>query len=941
MKKYLVLILSLLSINSALEGCCGSSGSAGRAGDSNIGQNWKMISRQSFDATASTALTISRPGNYMLTETYTDSNSLAITAIISITADDVVLDLGGHSIIGQGGTGTGIAVASSAYNVVIQNGNVRETDTGPGISVGSGARDIVIQNIGINNTTASDCIDIAGGKNITLKNITLSCDSSSTGKGIDVSGAVQNLTIENFKISGLNNTGAAHGIHIASGSYGIILRCGKISNIGSMEISHDGINFAGACYDITIEDVSFANISGEGIDLNASYGVRMKNLNFANIRGGYAINVSGNGYDIGLENFHISNINTSTIGGGIGLSSGADGITIKNGSIIGVTTGTGYGISMIGNENVAIEDVVIANTISSPIYMGTTACKNVLIRNCTISNNNTTHGIDIAIASEDIVIENVKLGSIASNAINIPTACKGISLRNITATNASVGLSIQGAAKGIAVDNFTMHGVSTGIIISSAANGIVVNGLRITNASTTGISISSAAYGIRIKDFHISGVTNNGIAITGAPYDLRFEDFEIANTGLNGINFLGAGSYNVKIKNGIIANCGTSSSPIYVENSSYDFEIDNVSCSDSPLGIYFNGNADSTTISNVTVKNSSVSNIDDSNSYGIKFTHSEGIILENCRFSNVNNTTISNVAGVLFETCTNVKCTNVESGAHVGTGAQGFNLTGVNGAYLKNCRSQGNHATDSTSTYTCAGFFVTTSTAVIFEDCFSAAHHAPRQAAGFYLNWSNSCVFNNCVAAQNKIVNAVGKKNAHFSGFYSRTGYGNSWNECQAYGQFAGNTASTSGYGGAYGFYVSAETQASFYKCKARGNGSNTGHAATAAGFFLDNTVGSPARDSKYCQIRECEASANCTSGTSGTTAYGFRDGSTDTTNMILDCFAFGNTDNAATRVVTNYYMDLPIGGTTPSNWPRVEANMDGILDLANKPLYYNVSITN
>ena len=38
--------------------------------------------------------------------------------------------------------------------------------------------------------------------------------------------------------------------------------------------------------------------------------------------------------------------------------------------------------------------------------------------------------------------------------------------------------------------------------------------------------------------------------------------------------------------------------------------------------------------------------------------------------------------------------------------------------------------------------------------------------------------------------------------------------------------------------------------------------------------------------------------------------------------------------------MDLPVGGTTAANWPRIETNMDGLIDLANTPDYYNVSIT-
>lgn len=98
--------------------------------------------------------------------------------------------------------------------------------------------------------------------------------------------------------------------------------------------------------------------------------------------------------------------------------------------------------------------------------------------------------------------------------------------------------------------------------------------------------------------------------------------------------------------------------------------------------------------------------------------------------------------------------------------------------------------------------------------------------------------------------------------------------------------------------------------------------------------------DCRFCQIRRCEASSNCTSATSGVTAYGIRDFSSNTTNIIIECFAFGNTDNASPRVVTNYSMDLPVGEQTAANWPQVEANMDGLIDLANTPDYYNVGIT-
>ena len=87
-------------------------------------------------------------------------------------------------------------------------------------------------------------------------------------------------------------------------------------------------------------------------------------------------------------------------------------------------------------------------------------------------------------------------------------------------------------------------------------------------------------------------------------------------------------------------------------------------------------------------------------------------------------------------------------------------------------------------------------------------------------------------------------------------------------------------------------------------------HAANALGFYLDITASPTPIDCTYCQLTDCKALSNCTSATSGTTAYGFRDNATNTTNIILNCYASSNTDNATTHITTNYYMDLPIGGT-------------------------------
>src|SRR5437879_5775490 len=65
---------------------------------------------------------ISQPGSYVLTANFVvpcDKNA------ISITADNVTLDLGGYSIIGIGGAGTGKGVSGSTHsNITVKNGSV-------------------------------------------------------------------------------------------------------------------------------------------------------------------------------------------------------------------------------------------------------------------------------------------------------------------------------------------------------------------------------------------------------------------------------------------------------------------------------------------------------------------------------------------------------------------------------------------------------------------------------------------------------------------------------------------------------------------------------------------------------------------------------------------------------------------------------------------------
>lgn len=126
-------------------------------------------------------LTISQPGSYILVSNITvpDANTTAI----SITADDVTLDLGGFSIVGPTlcsggppvtgcaptGTGNGIEVTVAQASVTVLNGTVRGMGA-RGLSLKSGAHVEKVRAVsnGLDGIDVRDASTVTG--NIATKN---------------------------------------------------------------------------------------------------------------------------------------------------------------------------------------------------------------------------------------------------------------------------------------------------------------------------------------------------------------------------------------------------------------------------------------------------------------------------------------------------------------------------------------------------------------------------------------------------------------------------------------------------------------------------------------------------------------------------------------------------------------------------------------------------
>jgi hypothetical protein len=136
--------------------------------------------------------TISAPGFYYLGGNLTNTGN---TSAITITADDVTLDLMGFKLTGGGGT-AGILI-NGRSNVEVRNGTVRGFSSGITEQVATGNKHRIINVRSINNSVVG--INLNGDSHLVK-----GCDCSNNGAGITLSaGIITNCIINNNTNSGV------------------------------------------------------------------------------------------------------------------------------------------------------------------------------------------------------------------------------------------------------------------------------------------------------------------------------------------------------------------------------------------------------------------------------------------------------------------------------------------------------------------------------------------------------------------------------------------------------------------------------------------------------------------------------------------------------------------------------------------------------------------
>ena len=169
-----------------------------------------MITQEDIDA----GFTISSPGKYCLVENVTHTSA---NTAITIAADNVTLDLGGHTIDGENTATNGILINNTRENITIQNGTVTSC-TSTGIFIENTTR-LCIANITSVDSLLGIFIDIC--TNVFIKNCIIKNNSS----GVIIR-TVTNGTIK--KCISQNNNAA--GFYINACNNTIILNCKAINN---------------------------------------------------------------------------------------------------------------------------------------------------------------------------------------------------------------------------------------------------------------------------------------------------------------------------------------------------------------------------------------------------------------------------------------------------------------------------------------------------------------------------------------------------------------------------------------------------------------------------------------------------------------------------------------------------------------------------------------
>jgi parallel beta-helix repeat protein len=399
--------------------------------------------------------TIDQPGSYYLA-TNLVANSPA--GVISITADNVSLDLNGFSIIGGPSNGNGISISTAADNVQVFNGTIRDC---PHLGIYAGKatrcafRDLVILG---NGADLALYAGLNAGSGAIVENCRIE-NNDHIGLWVSSGGKVVGNTISDNATKGLYITGTGNYVadnivkgnttnyNISAGNQLNLLLCEipetlnwpcSVKLAGTLTCTQAGVDgITVAANDVTI-DMAGHTLIGPGA--NSENGIAQADT-FRNltVRNGKLVHWEG------YAGIHASG--TSTILSGIQATTNLFGI--------------------ISGEGATVSDC----TVSANIYTGITVGDGSTVRLCTASRNgaNGIQGSETYI-SGCTTRDNVGSGISASDGCRV-TDCESSS--NGFGSNDGSGIYVIGA--NCRIDGNTVIGNNHGIKVATSGNFIVRN----------------------------------------------------------------------------------------------------------------------------------------------------------------------------------------------------------------------------------------------------------------------------------------------------------------------------------------------------------------------------------------------------------------------------------------------------------------------------------
>jgi parallel beta-helix repeat protein len=302
---------------------------------------------------SSAPFTISQPGSYYLT-----TNIVGVSGSngISISANNVTLDLNGFALQGVSGSEVGIDIPLAQTNITVRNGSLSGWDPGVESSAASSAN-MVFERLNVSASATSFGFDITG--NCVVRD----CNCQDNGSGIYCQGAavISGCTADNNGDNGILCTGSAIISGCAAdnnGDNGIEVYFGAVSGCNVQNNGEDGIFIeSGTVSGCNVQDNTesgievflYAVVSGCDVSDNTGSGISLVSF--------------GTGVSVVVgNNCNGNNSSGSTSGGGIYISGSdnrVEGNHVTASGNAGIAVASGY------IDNIITKNSVIGNGASN------------------------------------------------------------------------------------------------------------------------------------------------------------------------------------------------------------------------------------------------------------------------------------------------------------------------------------------------------------------------------------------------------------------------------------------------------------------------------------------------------------------------------------------------------------------------------------------------